>query len=342
VTPLIVKVRAASNQEWDSIWGNCDYATYFHSREWAEIWQAYTRGRINPEPKLVTFSDATQAILPLSVQRPCIPFPGSTRTYSSSAAGTFGGWIAEGHLTSEQTQALLDYMSNLNGNLVWRLNPFDRTLRRCVLENLQNDVTHVLDLTRGFDALLEMWAKKGNATPRKAGKARKDGVSIRQALTPEDWRCYYAVYQDSLKRWGESASSRYEWPLFNNVFRRHSSKIRLWLALYQGNIIAGALCFYARKHAVYWLGAALHTYFHFRPVNLLMYEVIRHACEERYQWFDFNPSGGHEGVTAFKRSFGAIAWPCPILVKTSLWGQYLLNVRRKLSGAIRRLGKVFS
>jgi hypothetical protein len=341
MTPSIVQVRAASDQEWDSTWANCDYATYFHSREWAEIWQVYTRGRIHPDPRLVTFSDATQAILSLSVHRPRIPFPRSARTYFSSAAGTFGGWITEGDLTTDQTQMLLDYMSNLNGHLVWRLNPFDKTLGRFMLDNIQNDVTHVLDLSAGFDALLEMWARKNNATSRKARKARKEGVSIRPAFTLEDWRNYYAIYQDSLKRWGESASSRYEWSLFNDIFQRRSSQIRLWLALHKENIIAGVLCFYARKHAVYWHGAALHKYFDLRPVNLLLYEVVHHACAEGYRWFDFNPSGGHEGVAAFKRSFGAVSLPCPIHTKTIRWDQRLLTAREKLRSAIKRLGEVF-
>jgi lipid II:glycine glycyltransferase (peptidoglycan interpeptide bridge formation enzyme) len=36
----------------------------------------------------------------------------------------------------------------------------------------------------------------------------------------------------------------------------------------------------------------------------LLYEVIKDACEQGYFWFDFNPSGGHEGVKSFKKGFG--------------------------------------
>jgi len=48
-------------------------------------------------------------------------------------------------------------------------------------------------------------------------------------------------------------------------------------------------------------------------VNLLMYEVIKNACKQRYTWFDFNPSGGHEGVKAFKKSFGAKGMRSPVV-----------------------------
>jgi lipid II:glycine glycyltransferase (peptidoglycan interpeptide bridge formation enzyme) len=77
--------------------------------------------------------------------------------------------------------------------------------------------------------------------------------------------------------------------------------------------IAGALCFYAQKHAVYWHGAALQSHFSLRPVNLLMSEIIRHACEEGHQWFDLNPSGGHPGVKKFKESLGAQALKAPVI-----------------------------
>jgi lipid II:glycine glycyltransferase (peptidoglycan interpeptide bridge formation enzyme) len=44
-----------------------------------------------------------------------------------------------------------------------------------------------------------------------------------------------------------------------------------------------------------------------------LYEVIKNACEKGYTWFDFNPSGGLEGVKAFKERFGAQALKCPIV-----------------------------
>ena len=40
--------------------------------------------------------------------------------------------------------------------------------------------------------------------------------------------------------------------------------VRLWLAELDGQIIAGALCFYAKQHVVYWHGAALTEHFRVR------------------------------------------------------------------------------
>ena len=41
------------------------------------------------------------------------------------------------------------------------------------------------------------------------------------------------------------------------------------------------------------------------PLTLLMAEIIRDACSSGHRWFDFNPSGGLEGVA--NRSRPALA-----------------------------------
>ena len=61
----IAQVKEATSQEWDAAWEHCRYATYFHSRLWAEIWETYS-GYMRPEPKLIVFSDGLTAVLPLS------------------------------------------------------------------------------------------------------------------------------------------------------------------------------------------------------------------------------------------------------------------------------------
>jgi CelD/BcsL family acetyltransferase involved in cellulose biosynthesis len=122
----------------------------------------------------------------------------------------------------------------------------------------------------------------------------------------------------------------YGWELFKEMFERYSPDVKLWLAVCYGKIIAGALCFYSKHHVAYWHGAAYSDYFKLRPVNLLMYEAIRHACEQGYSWFDFNPSGGHEGVKAFKRSFGTQEVLCPVVKTQSSFSKVLKLLQRKV------------
>jgi hypothetical protein len=284
----ISTTRVPQISEWDHIWENCSYATYFHSREWAEVWEQYTDGKLRPAPKIVEFSDGNQALLPLSYST---SFRGLIRDYVSSPAGTFGGWISTGKLEFDHAQLLSNYLTRDIGNLRLMVNPYNALM----LESTQlvrneikggkfseiNDETQALNLMGGFENILKMWKKKKTSIVRNANRARRAGVVIKPARSLSEWKAYFKCYEASLDRWNESVSSTYTWELFRVLFQRNSPNIRLWLSLLGDKVIAGALCFYSNKHSVYWHGAALSEYFNIRPVNLLMFEIIKNACQDK-------------------------------------------------------------
>ena len=296
-----------SDEQWDAIWSACDYATYFHSREWAEIWSAHTRGSVVPDARLIRFSDGMQALLPLSLRK---RHGGMIIDHFSCPGGTYGGWIAEDALRAEHAALLCDLLLTRAGNLRWRLNPYNPLEQLPPHVARSEEDTHVLDLAPGFGAVYRRWSKGHRSAVQ---KATKFGVAVRLADGLDDWRSYFEVYQDSLRRWGDAASSHYEWGLFEDIFARNSPRARLWLAVHDAGVVAGALCFYARRHVVYWHGGALESALHVEPVKLLFHDVIQHASAEGFRWFDFNPSGGHEGVRVFKRGFATDNLPCPMV-----------------------------
>jgi hypothetical protein len=301
----ITDIRSAGPAEWDAIWEGCPYSTYFHSREWAEIWNIYTKGVICPDSKVIEFSDGKKALLPLSLNK-------SENCFLSSPAGTYGGWISTDSLGTEHAALLAKYLTEGTLNLTWRLNPYDKLAFKVGVNTTKSEKTHSLKLSDGFGTVYRKW--ETGSIARKVRKARKCGVSVRTASGPKDWNDYYEVYEDSLQRWGTNATSFYSRKLFDEMYRRDSPYIKLWLSVYHNRIIAGALCFYSKTHVVYWHGAALKNYFHLRPVNILMFEAIKQACQEGYIWFDFNPSGMHKGVEEFKKSFGSEVLKCPAIV----------------------------
>ena len=329
-TLSITGICEASSHDWDETWRKCDYATYFHSREWANIWNLYTNGKMKPCPSLIIFSDSRRALIPFAILN---TYRGLIRTHISSPATTFGGWISNDALTDQHAGLMTTYLTERVENLIWRLNRYDgltKSLLQYGLKDRQEDETQVLSLKNGFEAIHEQWTKGGASTARKTRKAIKEGVTVRLASVRDDWHAYYHVYEDSLRRWAEKASQKYSIELFDTIFNCRSPFVKLWLAVYQDTVIAGALCFYANRHAVYWHGAALEQFFALRPMNLLMHEIIRNSCDEGYDWFDFNPSGGHEGVKTFKKSFGATDLSCPIVVKESTLAKTLKAARRLL------------
>ncbi len=329
----ISSFRPASLFEWNAIWRVCDYSTYFHSSEWAEIWSAYKRGKMFLTPFLVLFSDDKKALLPFSclIKKGLAPIlMGTSRLYISSPECTYGGWISADKLSNSHAILLSNIVKKKFNNLSWRLNPYDNNAFKSGIRISDEDETHAINLEKGFDVI----ASNMSGGHRRAIKhAIRNGVTVRLSASIEDWREYYQVYEASVNRWGNRlVGDKYSWELFNEIFKRNSPNIELWLATYRDRIISGAICFHSKRHFVAWCGGSLETYFNLRPVNLLLYEVIKNACEKGYTWFDFNPSAKLKGVEAFKENFGAKALRAPVV-----W----LSPRNMRVSAIEKVNSMF-
>jgi hypothetical protein len=329
----IREVRPAFASEWDSLWAACEYSTFFHSRAWAELWQSYTNAHIQPASRLVVFDDGREALLPLSVEYVC---GGLVSLFLSSPQGTFGGWLSRDQLSPLHGRALEVYLKSLPG-LFWRINPYDPIISSVDVTDAHPDETHVIDLNGRLDTIIRAWSKGARDAVRQSERA---GVTVRRATEAADWTEYYQVYEDSLQRWGNRATSRYEPKLFDLLSKLDSPCVSLWLAEHDKRIVAGVLCFSARDHVVCWHGAALKAAFRLRPVNLLYFRLISHFCERGFRWFDLNPSGGHETVTAWKRGLGAAARSASYFVirsRPAKLGILAQNLHAKSIRALHRL-----
>jgi hypothetical protein len=330
----IASIEAVSAAEWDAIWHACDYATYFHSREWSELWSRHEPDGLLSTGKIAVFSDGARALLPYTLR---LRANGLLDSYSSSADAMYGGWIARDRLNAEHACLLAQHLlARPDASLSWRINPYDPNhdwvLRivagECVRLDGANpryakalkavthfgrplvlpDLTHALNLEPGFEQLF----RKKSGVMRDAGKAASEGVTIEVAEHVEQWREYYEVYLDSLGRWGMDPADAYRWSLFESMFALHSPNVRLWVAVHGSRIISGALCLSAKHHVAYWHGAALQRFFQLGSVNLLMLEIIRDACHRGRRWYDFNPSG-NQGIVNFKKKFRPQELGCPMV-----------------------------
>src|SRR6185437_13540483 len=336
----ITTVRPATREEWDGMWSNSPAATFFHSRAWADVWNAYSEGAFRPHPLWVQFSDGHEALLPLSYRR---RFCGLVSEYHSSPAATYGGWLASTELTAFHARLLLEWVKATNESLYWRVNPFDTTAASLAAEATHSDVTNALDLWAGFEAIRANFSKGHRSAVQHAIRA---GVTVAAATSNSEWDAYYSVYEDSLRRWGTHATSRYKRSLFRKLRERCNGNVVLWLARHEGQVVAGALGLYAKSHVSYWHSAVLESPRHLRPATLLIYEMIRHAVEHGYRWFDFNPSGGHEGVQKFKARFGTVPLSCPMILhqtpvnrafqQLALFRSFVMNGRGRFAFAGRR------
>lgn len=321
MTIAIVDERPATAAEWDRLWQASPCATYFHSREWAELWSEYSAGGLSPDARIVAFADGAEALLPVSRQQLARGL--GARTFSSYG-GTYGGWLSASELTSAHARLLAAHLSGLSANLYWRLNPYDPLALGLAIKGAQSEHTQAIDLRDGFEAVVRRWSRGHRSS---AHKGQRAGVVVRRATSEADWRAYVAVHEASRDRWGSALHVDYRPELFDALRRRASQHVDLWLAVVDEVIVAGALCFTTPWHTVYWHGGALEAYFPLRPVNWLMHELIRDACERGAGWFDFNPSAGLVGVHEFKQRFGAQELPCPVVSRETTLAKAARDIR---------------
>ena len=253
----------------------------------------------------------------------------------SSPLGTYGGWLAPPEAGAEHRRLLSDLLLSLSPNLWWRLNPYDEEIDVACLPVFDRDETQIVTLSGGFDAYLGSLRHERRTAARKAERA---GVTVRIGKGDGDWNEYYEVYLDSLRRWGSRPRTGYPPRLLDELRRAQGLKTELWLAEWEGSIIAGDIAFSAPTTMVLWHGAALEEHLPLRGAVLLTCEMIRAAFSRGLRSFDFNPSGHLEGVRRFKEQFGADYVPAPVVRRRSTLVRAAENARRTTRRVRRSLG----
>ena len=193
---------------------------------------------------------------------------------------------------------------------------------------IEHDVTHEVDL--GADDPLGRPAAR--RARRAARTAERRGVSVARAGNRGDWNAYVTLYRSTVTRWGERRSIVHPDALFDalaDAARDPETGIELWLARREARPVAGAIVVRGGERCVYWHGAADAEGLSDRAPALLMRELIEDARGRGEQVFDFNPSGGHEGVEAFKAGFGAAARATPILRRVPRWQRAVRRFRQQ-------------
>jgi hypothetical protein len=307
---------------WEQLSNQSRGATFFHTPAWANLlietfprWQVATWG--------IQFEDGNVAVVPMT------KYPifgrGTAYWYESTAPGVYGGPLfrkepGHDHYLTIWTELAKRGNFSLSGNpfASWELSdPKSRVLFTQILD-LENDFAKIY---RGFSMGRRHTIKF----------AKKSGVTTEYTTQRKDFLEYYDVYLDQLKRWGKNATDFYPRRLFENlaVLAAQDSRVKLWVARFEGKVISGLVVLYQNQHLVTWHGATLESHFKYRPVDLLYSAVIKEACESGYKYFDFNYSGGHENVVYFKERYGARKVPYSICKQVTPIG-YWYRLQRQL------------
>ncbi len=276
---------------WNNLIQKDPNATFFQTPNWFNIAARHYTAEIF----LFTFPVAgTFACLPLLRKRRY----GAYRYFSPF--GTYAALLCEQKLDLESIAFIQRDLERYNLQLT--SSPF--TQNPIVVGKRIPAKVQVIDLAALDPANLMREWKSGQR--RRLGAAKREGVTVRRAVSLSDWDAYFQLYQRCLTRWGAAARVTYPHNLFE-AFRTASHEntdVILWLAEHNGVIGAAYLTFYHGRHVIPWHGGADEHFFSLGATQIAFLTIIEDAKNRGYSIFDLTSSGGLSGVEAFKSSFG--------------------------------------
>lgn len=159
--------------------------------------------------------------------------------------------------------------------------------------------TYLMDLLMSED---ELWMKMSKVCRQNIKKAQKNNIEIKETRDPGDFEEWWETYLETGER-GKFVKQSHD--MVKEILEAEDIS-RLFVALYEGKIVAGAFIL-IHKVPTWWLGGSLPDYWKYMPNNLLLWEVIKWSAENKFDHFDFGGATREDekhGPSEFKRKFG--------------------------------------
>ena len=285
---------------WRGILRNMERYSFFQTPRWADILCSvlpYAR----PRHRWIAFSDSCEAVFPsITIPKRC-----GIRKLDSMPWGTYGGLIGSTSFSSRH------FLTAAQGSLGWREPICDMALNPAGLRSIHEftdspsirtieRTTHILHMDAPFETIWRERIKSRNRTAIR--RARKQGVLTRWSNDARSIAAVKTLYQQACERW--RGVETLPLPFFDALTDLPGEEVRIWLAEYEGEVIAGDVMFYGKGEAQYFSGARNGRFSELNGSKLLMADIIQDAAERKFSIFNFGASGGLKGVEQFKEIFG--------------------------------------
>jgi hypothetical protein len=297
-------IKNPSRDFWWEVAVSCEHATFLQSPLWTEL-ACRSYDNLRDATIGAILESGTRVILPM-VEAPAAR--GAMRALESTWNWSPGGVIADGPVEAEEIRDLYDSLQSWRlGEGVFTGNPHSSLPDPPVRKGwkVQEDFSQILPLAGDLDSIVGGFERRHRKALRGAVRA---GVTVREARGVEDYQAHYQAYLASYERWKARWAAALPWRLFETCHAmsvEYPDHISLWLAEVDGRFASGAILFYWNRFVVAWHASAHEELFKYSPNNVLHTEIMRDALERGMSCYDFNPSGGQEGVVTFKAGFGA-------------------------------------
>jgi lipid II:glycine glycyltransferase (peptidoglycan interpeptide bridge formation enzyme) len=267
---------------------------------------------------------------------------GSSLHYMMQKKGTFSycwnfphGLYLPG-LEKEELESMLAAMSGIRSSqTVINAGPVEGMNKSVAVElakkygfEIQVGKCHVVDTRPNAEEIFGQF----NSTRKKHIKRyQKAGVvNVFRTKEARYFREYFALYEDSAKRWGSSTA--YGKEFLEGLYVVPG--IYMWVAEKEGVMISAMICIYRGRKVFDWLAASIinDDIKKLYAAGAVQYEVIRDAVERGLEHVNMGASKDLEGVSDFKDSWGAEERETYTFIKKS----GIFAVLKKIRGLIRK------
>jgi hypothetical protein len=298
-----------SSDFWWDVARKCDYATFYHTPIWPQLAKRLFPSRYYDETFGAVLPSGVRVVFPIVSKRRLGPL----RWLESAPIGGYGGFIADGPVSSDDAAQIYKYAcSGLTASLYIVDNPLQPPLSGEVRPRFNlvvDDIAHMVPLDADFDTVFSRFSKSLRNHYR---NGIKNGAHIRLATSLDDYRAFYPNYRDAIGRWGEDDSYGYQWNQFEQVYeisKIYPENVKLWLILFNDQIVGGRIVFYWGRMATGWNGTAHRDFLKYKVIPVAHTEMIRDAIIKGYSFMDFSTSGHRQQLITFKQSFNPITVP---------------------------------
>ncbi len=172
---------------------------------------------------------------------------------------------------------------------------------------VQPQDTWMIDLAQNHDQLLQNMHAKTRYNIR---LAERKGVRVRLAQSGQDFEAFWQLTKQTTARDDFSAHARTYYQAMLSALS--SEFVRLYIAEYQGQIIAANIIVWFGQTATYLHGASADKYRNVMAPYALQWQQLQDAKEQGLRYYDFwgiaPPGSAKEkawaGITRFKQYFG--------------------------------------
>lgn len=297
-----IRLDRGEAERWDRYVKQHPDATAYHLSEWATI----MKRSYGFEPvylKLEGSRGEPSGVLPLLYRRGAlsgrclVSLPGDIRV-----AGPLGQSI-------EDEGALLDAACELvrsgkAGTL--QVRSTKRGYDRLVAGLSVRPGSHLwlVQLPGEPEAFWERFTGRSGNLRRDVTKARRSGVSVREAGSLSDLRRFYRLYLRTMRRHRALPRTLQQFALSMRLLGP-ARIFRLYVAEHEGRVIAGGIFYFFRDTVNAQYNASDERYLHIRPNHALYGAVIENAIACGCRTFDFAAAPIGSSLADFKRRWGA-------------------------------------